>query len=113
MTQKSFIANLDRRVHRVLARTGIADNGVYTAPGGAGGVPCQVYVDRAAQVLGEFGQVVDRRDELTFVKGVQQPVVNGRVFVPDSPGSSTGDTWVLSKIASDDGSLSRWAVRNV
>lgn len=100
---------LDGLVHAAMAHAGLADalEVQYHPKGETAGIPCRVYVDRAVQVVGEAGQMVAPRDEVAFL-------LEGMPVKPASGGQLTvgGDTFVLNKLLSDDGSLSRWVVRN-
>ena len=106
MSQRGFLASLDADLHASFAAAGMADVGLYTAPGCAVAVPCQVYVDRDVETVGGLRQFAAGRVEISYVRrpGLD-PVQNGRVLVD-------GDTYVNGKVISDDGSLSRWTVRN-
>lgn len=103
---------LDGLIHTALAAAGLADgpNATevrYFPKDASEGIPCRVYVDRAVQVIGETGQLIGQRDEVTFVlEGMaQRPAPGGRVCVGI-------ESFTLNKPISDDGSLSRWIVRN-
>lgn len=100
---------LDGLVHAALASAGLADavDVQYFPKDSTASIPCRVYVDRAVQVVGETGQMVAPRDEVAFLlDGMSvKPASGGRVTVGT-------DAFVLNKLLSDDGSLSRWVVRN-
>lgn len=100
---------LDAKVHRALTRAGLADAGMYIPKDATVGEPCMVYVSRAVQVLGDAGQIVAPRDEVGIIlDGLSaKPAQGGRVVL-----DGTGETLSLAKSLSDDGSLSRWVVRN-
>ncbi|MGH8039181.1 MAG: head-tail joining protein [Stenotrophomonas sp.] len=106
MSQREFLANLDADLHASFAAGGMADVGLYTAPGDGIAVSCQVYVDRDVETIGGLRQFMAGRIEIAYVRqpGLD-PVQGGKVVVD-------GDTYVNGKLVSDDGSASRWTVRN-
>lgn len=108
MTQLDAIKQMDADLHAAFADAGLADSGHYTAPGANFDTPVAIYIDRAVQVMGEFGQLVGRRTEIGIVHGAVTPAQKGRVYVPDEPA-----TYELGDKLTDDGSLSRWVVRRV
>ena len=105
MSQKAFLADLDVSMHAAFADAGMADHGQYTPKGGTA-VPCDVYVDRTVQEVGDLGQMRAPRIEVTYVLASLAPTVpaNGGVLVVD------GDTLTNVYEISNDGSLSRWLV---
>lgn len=106
MSQKGALAELDRDIHAALLGAGLADRGAYTPSGGAA-VPCDVYVDRTVQEVGELGQLRANRTEVTYVlssMGGTMPANRGVLLVD-------GDTFTNTYEISNDGSLSRWLVR--
>ncbi len=101
---------LDGLIHTALAAAGLADGPEsvhYFPKDELTGIPCRIYVNRAVQVVGEAGQLVAPRDEISFVlEGMPvRPAQHGRVVVGI-------EAFTLNKLVSDDGSLSRWVVRN-
>ena len=109
MSELAALYALDADLHAALADAGLGNTGHYTAPGANFDVPVRGYLDRNVQVLGEFGQVVARRDELSILlEDVPEPAGKGRVYLP---GEAT--TYSLVEEIGNDGSLSRWAVRRV
>lgn len=106
MSQREFLINLDADLHASFAAAGMADVGLYSAPGSNIALPCQVYVDRDVETIGGLRQFMAGRIELAYVRqpGLE-PVQGGRVVVD-------GNTYVNGKVVSDDGSVSRWTVRN-
>lgn len=109
MSELAAMHALDADLHLALADAGLGNTGHYTAPGANFDVPVRFYLDRNVQVLGEFGQVVARRDELSLLlEDVADPAGKARVYLP-----SEGGTYSLVEEISNDGSLSRWAVRRV
>lgn len=113
MSQLATTRQMDAELHAAMLDAGMADSGHYTAPGANFDVPVRIYIDRAAQVLGEFGQVVGRRIEIgLLLEDVPAPAKGGQVYVP-----AEGATYQLVSQPegdnTDDGSLSRWVVRRV
>ena len=105
MSQKNSLAELDRDIHAALHGAGLADRGVYTPSGGTA-VPCDVYVDRTVQEVGDLGQLRAGRTEVTYIlssMGGTVPADKG-VLVVD------GDTFTNKYEITNDGSLSRWLV---
>lgn len=106
MSQKAALAEIDREIHAALHDVGLADRGIYTPNGGVP-VPCEVYVDRSVQEVGDLGQLRGSRTEVTYVlssMGATMPADKGVLLVD-------GDTLTNSYEISNDGSLSRWLVR--
>lgn len=107
MSQRQALRDLDAAIHGAMASAGLAEDGVYRAPGVAGsdpGVPVRVYVDRDQQTLGEYGQVVALRDQVALFREDVDPVRGGTVVI---------DGWryeLAERIGLDD-SLSTWNVR--
>jgi hypothetical protein len=108
MSRLSAMREMDADLHAALADAGLGNDGHYTAVDANFDVPVRCYLDRAVQVLGEFGQVVGRRDELVILSADVEAAAKARVFLPDE-----GITVMLGDKVSDDGSLSRWVVRRV
>ena len=107
MSQKAALAALDTSIHAAFAGAGLADSGLYTAPGGETAVACRVYVDRDVQLRGEFGQIVGKRTEVAYLRADVTPVRGGTLVVD-------GDTFVnVEPIEGSDGSIDRWLVRHV
>lgn len=118
MSQRAFLADFDAMAHASFAAAGMADTGLYTAPGmlppaEEGGEPtphpavgCDVYVDRNTQALGETQQFKAGRVEVAFVLGSMPvaPARGGQIVVD-------GDSYILADELSNDGSLGRWLVR--
>lgn len=91
------------------------ERGKYTAPGSNLAIDCRLYLDEGAQALGDFGQVIGRRDEMRILTGDGLDLrQGGRVFIENVPDSGVGETWQLDKsLGIDDGSISGWVVRHV
>jgi hypothetical protein len=112
MTQLDAARLMDADLHAALLDAGLADVGFYTAPGANVATPgVRIYIDRGVQPVGEFGQAVERRDEMSILLADASPDPKGRVFVESAPGSGVGEVWTLVKNVYDDGSVSRWVVR--
>lgn len=106
MSQREFLADLDADLHAAFAEAGMADVAAYTPPGGVAS-GCSVYCDREMQPRGQFGQVRAPINEVAYILGSMTvaPAQHG-VLVVD------GQTLINAKEISNDGSLSRWMVRN-
>lgn len=118
MSQRAFLAAMDASLHAGFAAAGMADAGLYTPPGlqppaeeGGAGVPypaepCQVYVDRDTQTLGDTRQFKAGRVEVAYVLGslATPPRKLGKLAVD-------GDEYLNDDELSNDGSVSRWVVR--
>lgn len=106
MSQKAFMAAFDGLAHGAFADAGIADLGVYTPPG-VDPVPVpnvRVFVDRAVQQIGEFGNISAGRTEVRYLLSDVSPEAGGKLLVD-------GDTFINTAEIDNDGSLSRWQVR--
>ncbi len=108
MSELAAIMALDADLHAALAEAGLGNTGHYTAPGANFDQPVRCYLYRAVQVLGEFGQVIGRRDEIAILSEDVAAVGKGRVLLPDE-----SVTVELGDKVSDDGSMTRWVVRRV
>ena len=105
MTQRTALRQIDAAIHGALLGSGLADAGIYRAPGTSGdGTAVRVYVDRSLQTLGEYGQVVDQRDQVTLLRADVAPERGGTVDVD-------GWRYTLAERTSEDDSVSVWAVR--
>lgn len=107
MSSLDTLRELDADLHAAFLDSGLADFAHYSAPGANVDVDCPVYIDRAVRILGEFGQVVGHRDEVTILRRADlEPQKGGKVYVP-----AEALTYTLTDKIEDDGSASRWAVR--
>lgn len=109
MSQLAALRDLDARIHKAFASVGLAfSDGVYTPP--AAGAPSVLgvcgYLNRGVQVLGEFEQVVDRRDEVELLRSTASPAKNGWIDVD-------GDRYVLDARVAEDESRSTWVIRRL
>lgn len=108
MSQFDALLAMDADIHAALFDVGLADRGHYHPTPSAPGIACDLYLDRDVQVLGQFGEVMARQDEMGIRLADVQPVRNGRVVLQLASGS---ETWVLVDPVANDGAISRWAVR--
>lgn len=111
MSQRAFLAGLDASLHAAFASAGMADSGLYTAAQGGAPVPCQVYVTRDVETIGDLRQFKAHSVEVDYVLGSLavaglEPVQKGRLQVD-------GDLYENASELSNDGSMSRWKVRRV
>jgi len=53
MSQRQFLADLDAGLHASFAAAGMADLARYTPSPGEAAVPCQVYVTRDVETIGD------------------------------------------------------------
>lgn len=106
MTQRDTLRAMDATLHGALAMAGLADVVGYTAPGPGGAVTVgvRVYVDREAQVFGEFGQLIGTRTEVKYLLADVVPAKGGRITVD-------GETLINDDKVADDGALQTWVVR--
>lgn len=111
MSQRAFLAGLDASLHAAFAEAGMADSGLYTPTQGSPAVPCQVYVTRDVETVGDLRQFKAHSVEVDYVVGSLAvaglvPGQKGRLLVD-------GDAYENASELSNDGSLSRWKVRRV
>lgn len=111
MSQRAFLADLDASLHAAFAAAGMADSALYTQSQGSSSVPCQVYVTRDVETVGDLRQFKAHSIEVGYVLGSLaaaglEPVQKGRLLVD-------GDLYENATELSNDGSLSRWKVRRV
>ena len=107
MNQRATLRSIDAQLHAAFAGAGIASWADYLPPAAAPGavpLPVRVYLDRGAQVLGEFGQLIGRRDEMALMLADVTPAAKAIVTVD-------GDRYALTDKIDEDDSLSRWVVR--
>lgn len=81
-----------------------ADFGVpaHYQAGAAAPVPCTVLVDRNVEVYGDLGQVIARRQALTF-QAPQVPAPGRGAVVVEQGGAAR--TWTLDRVIEDDGAI--------
>lgn len=111
MSQRAFLTELDASLHAAFAAAGMADSGYYTPVPGAVPVPCQVYVTRDVETIGDLRQFKAHSVEIDYVLGSLalaglEPAQKGRLLVD-------GDLYENATQISNDGSMSRWKVRHV
>lgn len=104
---------------RLAAKTANALSNIALAVGAAS---CKAVLDRAVEKVGEFGQFVERRDQLTFAKSalpaLAPPLAPGLVVTADAAQYTTDEllalpraSWTLDALESDDGYLQVWWTR--
>jgi len=111
MGQRQFLADLDAGLHASFAAAGMADVAQYTPSSGEAAVPCQVYVTRDVETIGDLRQFKAHSVEVDYVLGSLvsagiTPAQKGRLAVD-------GDLYENATEISNDGSMSRWKVRRV
>lgn len=111
MSQRAFLTELDASLHAAFAAAGMADSGLYTAVPGAVPVPCQVYVTRDVETIGDLRQFKAHSVEIDYVLGSLalagvELAQKGRLLVD-------GDLYENATQVSNDSSMSRWKVRHV
>lgn len=75
-------------------------------------------LDRAVERVGEYGQVIDRRDQLTVqtvdgltLAGGDTLAADPDEYTPDALAALPRSAWVLDGLASDDGYVQTWYTR--
>lgn len=109
MSQRDALRAIDADIHAALRGAGLASEAFYLPPGaGPGATPTRfdAYLDEGTQVLGEFGQVIARRDELVLLSGGANVAARGTVEVE-------GVNYALLERVAQDASQTRWVVRRV
>ena len=88
----SFFTDFDALAHAVFVDAGLAENGLYRAPGSNTDVPCRCYLQRDLQSIGLDGQVFGPRTVLQILRAdVPAPrtgatvTIDAEVFTLDSP----------------------------
>jgi hypothetical protein len=108
VSQKVFLRELDRVLIDTFWAVGMADDAVYTEPGGGFARPCQVLVDHDVRDYGEeAAQVGTAYTLITFQRSQVTPRRGGSVVV-----GAIGDTqrFILDAEVKRDESMSRWVV---
>lgn len=102
MSQRTFLADLDARLHEAFASAGMADTGTYTAPGSTA-QPARVYVEKSLARLAEYGEAYAGAVLITLLRAdVPAPVAGAVVHVD-------GSSYILrTPVDSDDG-ISMWS----
>lgn len=81
------------------------------------GVPFMAVLDRNAERIGEFGQVVALLDQIVVLDSAVPALASGDVITPDparyTPAelSAMRASWTLDGVVSRDGYLTRWWAR--
>jgi len=105
MSQLDTLRELDATLIGAFKDAGLADDAVYTPPGGGAPVACEVMVDEGIAEFGEdLATVVGRRTLVSLqLRQVPNPVRGATVQVGAA-------TYTLDIPESRDQSLSRWVV---
>lgn len=105
MSQRETIRDLDASLIAAFKDAGLADDAVYTPPGGGAPIACEVLVDEGIAEFGEdLATVVGRRTLVSLMlRQVPNPVREATVLVD-------GVTYVLDTPESRDQSIDRWVV---
>ena len=106
MNQAAFLRDFDAAAVGAFLGAGMADDAVYTAPGGGAGVACRVLVDRDVEDFGDDAAPVSlRRTRITFQRAEVEPVAMAQVVIG-------AETFTLAKRVRFDESLSVWWVQH-
>ncbi|HRQ47775.1 MAG TPA: hypothetical protein PK725_12550 [Rhodocyclaceae bacterium] len=65
-------------------------------------VPCRVMEDRNVEVIGDYGQAIDRRTALSFIAAQVPAPVRGAVVAELAPGTRV---WKIDRVIEDDGDV--------
>lgn len=104
MSQRDTLRDMDDTLVAAFKGAGLADDAVYTAPGGSA-VACEVMVDEGIAEFGEdLATVVGRRTLVSLLLRQIPNPVRGATVVVD------GTTYTLDIPESRDQSISRWVV---
>ncbi len=105
MTQRDSLRELDATLVAAFKAAGLADDAIYTPPGGGAAIACEVMVDDGIAEFGEdLATVVGRRTLVSLqLRQVPNPVRGATVQVG-------AETYTLDIPESRDQSLSRWVV---
>lgn len=105
MSQRETLRDLDASLIAAFKDAGLADDAVYTPPGGGAPIACEVFVDEGIAEFGEdLATVVGRRTLVSLMlRQVPNPVREATVLVD-------GVTYVLDTPESRDQSIDRWVV---
>jgi hypothetical protein len=111
MSQRAFLQDFDTTAFEAFLSAGLADEALYTPPGGAAAVACQVLVDRNLRDYGEGATTVGTAYTLvTFHRSQVDPQRGARVVV-DPAGAA--NAFLLDAEVKRDESMSRWVVTRV
>lgn len=109
------LSDLDAIIHSAMSAAGIADHAEYRASPSGPAVPCRVFVNRAMQQMGDFGQVSGARVLVEILRADVADPVRGAIvtLVDPATGLPTGEAFKLESLeAGTDESMSRWVVGN-
>lgn len=107
------LSDLDALIHGAMSSAGVGDHAEYRATPNSPTVPCRVYVNRAMQQMGDFGQVSGARVLLEILRSDVADPVRGAVVTLVDPVTRlpTGEAFRLESLdAGTDESMSRWVV---
>lgn len=104
MSQKSTLRAIDSFIADAFISAGLADEGLYTAPGGQP-VACRVMLDDAAQIFGDDGApITGNRTTIAFLReDVDEPARGATVTIG-------ADLYTLTERVLVDQSMSTWVV---
>lgn len=109
------LQDLDALIHGAMSAAGIADRAEYRQTPNSPAVPCRVFVNRAMQQMGDFGQVSGARVLLEILRADVPVAMRGAIVTLLDPTTNlpTGDAFRLESLeAGTDESMSRWVVGN-
>lgn len=105
MSQRDALRDMDDALMGAFKGAGMADDALYTAPGGGTPIPCEVLVDEGIAEYGEdLVTVVGRRTLVGLLLRQVPAPVRGATLLVD------GVTYTLDVLESRDQSMSRWVV---
>jgi len=111
MSQRAALQDLDAAIHDAFTGAGFAAVGTYLRKGGDQLTetvdPVRLYVDRATQQMGEFGQSVGQKDAISILLADVPAPAKGAVITFD------GESVTLEAMESRDESRERWVVSHV
>lgn len=100
----SFLARFEALAHARFRRHGLADEAVYR-PAAGPGIPCGVYVERAAGRTGDVGQVVFDATTVEILRAdVPAPARHARIDL------ASGESLRLEELQSQDEASTVWVV---
>ena len=98
----SALAAKDARLHALALRSGVADTGTYTDDTQV--IPCRVFVDRDAQVVGEFAPTAGALVTVRMLRAdVPDPAAGARLTIG-------GEVFQLDALQSQNETTSVWIV---
>lgn len=100
---RAVIQSIVSEMADAFVAAGLADDGIYTAPGGSP-VNCRIFITRGRQPFGQFGKVVGNECTITLLLNEIPAPVRGATVVAD------GNTFTLAAFVNDDDAVSVWEV---